>query len=43
MENTENSKKQTAAIPEQENSAISANKQLPLKKRKNKNRKLAGW
>lgn len=39
MENTENSKKQTAAIPEQETS----NKQLPLKKRKNKNRKLAGW
>lgn len=39
MEKTENSNTQIATLPDQEKS----NEPLPLKKRKNKNRKLAGW
>ncbi len=43
MEKTENSNTQTATLPDQEKSNEPSNMKLPLKKRKNKNRKLAGW
>lgn len=43
MEKTETSNTQTTTIPEQDKSNTASNIQLPLKKRKNKNRKLTGW
>ncbi len=46
MENTENSNTQIETLPENEKSnqpSSLSSGPLPLKKRKNKNRKLAGW
>lgn len=43
MEKTETPNTQTVIIPEHESSTTVSTVHLPLKKRKNKNRKLAGW